>query len=117
MARTKDDIAGMMAGAGLISSIFPALQKAVLERGGTAEDLHRLTKEEGRDIVGRMADVIVGHAIPPHGGKVIGQLRLSVVDHTASVGGKAEAGGYDYVNPNLTDAHFPHLREGRGEDG
>ncbi len=44
-------------------------------------------------------------------GTIVASLELTV-DHRKSVEEMLQAGGYNYTNENITDAHFPHLREG-----
>ena len=56
----KNDVAGMVGGAGLLTSIFSKLNTAVVRKGGTAEQIHRLTKPEGDTLIEQMADLIVG---------------------------------------------------------
>lgn len=55
----RKDPATIVAGAGLLTGIFTALNDAVEALGGSAEDLHRLTKPEGQDIIKNMAQLIV----------------------------------------------------------
>ncbi len=56
----KNDVAGMVGGAGLLTSIFSKLNTAVAKKGGTAEQLHRLAKPEGDVVIDQMADLIIG---------------------------------------------------------
>ena len=46
-------------GAGLLTSIFSALAKAVEQVGGTEEHIHNLSTPEGEGVVSRLADIIV----------------------------------------------------------
>ncbi len=121
MGRRSKSIAGVVEGAGLISSIFPALVGAVGARGGTAEDIHRLTRPEGAEIIGLMADIIVGAGGPLYqagdnsaNGRVIGTVDLTV-DYGRTVADGFKAGRYNRTNDAITDSHFPHRQVGRVE--
>ncbi|MBU1014925.1 hypothetical protein KKI17_00595 [Patescibacteria group bacterium] len=56
----KRNILDIVRGAGLAAGIWTILGKAVQERGGTDEDFHRLARPEGEDLIGKIADFIVG---------------------------------------------------------
>lgn len=55
----RNDPTNIVAGAGLLTAIFTDLNRLVMERGGSAEDLHRLTKPEGTETLRKIADLIV----------------------------------------------------------
>ena len=56
---SKLDKSMIVAGAGLVASIFTALTKKVREKGGTDEDIHRLVRPDGEEILDKVADLIV----------------------------------------------------------
>lgn len=59
MAR-KDPVK-IIAGAGWIMSFITDFHALVLEHGGSAEDLHRLVKPEGRDLMKNMVQMVVAY--------------------------------------------------------
>lgn len=93
---------------------YKDLTNEVVNLGGGDDEMNRIHND--RNLRRQIAELIVPQSIPAHGGKVIGQLRLSLVDHTASVGDLAAAGRYSFVSPHITDANFSHLRKGRERD-
>lgn len=56
----RNDVAGIVSGAGLLTSIFTFLTEEVKKRGGIDDDIHRLTRPDGRATIEAMADLIVG---------------------------------------------------------
>lgn len=76
----KNDPGDLVAGAGLLTGIFTALRDEVTKRGGTSDDIHRLTRPEGRDTIVKMAELIAGE-----NGEGIYELE---VDYGGSVGAK-----------------------------
>src|SRR5579862_1878815 len=54
----KNDPAGLVAGAGLLTGIFTKLNAEVMALGGTGEELHRLTTPAGNEIIRQMAKLI-----------------------------------------------------------
>lgn len=62
----KNDPANIVAGAGLLTGIFTKLNAEVMALGGTAEDIHRLTKPEGSGTIRRVAELIVGYKGPSY---------------------------------------------------
>jgi len=57
--RSEKEVSAIVSGAGLISSVWTALEAAVREHGGNDRDLHRLSKPEGKDAITEMAQAIV----------------------------------------------------------
>lgn len=57
----RKDPAKIIAGAGWIMSFITDFHALVLELGGTAEDLHRLVKPEGRALLKNMAQMVVAY--------------------------------------------------------
>ncbi len=55
----KKDVSAIVSGAGLLTAIWTELVNAVRERGGTDEDIHRLSTPAGRETVDKMADCVV----------------------------------------------------------
>jgi hypothetical protein len=55
---SKLDKSIIVAGAGLVASIFTTLVKKVREKGGTDEDIHRLSTPDGESILEEIADII-----------------------------------------------------------
>lgn len=57
----KKDVSAIVSGAGLIASVWTEIVKAVRERSGTDEDIHRLATPAGGKLIGNFADLIVSH--------------------------------------------------------
>lgn len=113
----KRDVAGIVAGAGLLAGIFTEFAQAVYDRGGTTEDIHRLATPEGRVIIGQWADLTVSkptacNALSQRAGLTVSKplacnaFNLSV-DYSRSLVEVVLAGNYRDVNPKITDENFP----------
>jgi len=100
MSHAKNLVSGM----GVAMNIVTSLVKEVKRRGGTDEDIHRLTKPEGEEIVAEMAKAVVSHGRPTYS---------VVVDYTKTLAEMVSAGEYDYVSSDITTDHFPI--EGKGQ--
>ena len=103
---SKLDKSMIVAGAGLVASIFTALTKKVREKGGTDEDIHCLARPDGEEILDKIADLIVA---------VKRQVFKVLVDHTESLQEMIKAGQYDWVNDDITNDHFPIKGSGQEE--
>ena len=51
-------------GAGLLAGVWTEFVRAVYEKGGCADDLHRLSRPEGRQTIDGMAELIIQSADP-----------------------------------------------------
>jgi hypothetical protein len=127
----RKDPAAIVAGAGLLTGIFTALNDAVEEIGGSDEDLHRLTKPEGGDVIKAMAQLIVAANDQLHLSKIrvqflpredcvssrlLSLLTRAGLETAYDVVTKTEAEIYR-LNPNIEDRDFQELRvalESRG---
>ena len=105
----KKDVSAMVSGAGLITAIFTDLVQAVRARGGSDEDIHRLATPDGKHLVEKFADLIVGVA------KKAGDLLTVTVDYSRSLAQMIAAGKYDWVNDDITEKHFPMKGNGKVE--
>ena len=104
----KRDVSAIVSGAGLLTSIFTELVDAVRERGGTDEDIHRLATPQGKELIGKIADVIVGKS------QSVGEVYPVTINYDLSLKGMVRVGGYDWVNDNIIDKNFPVTGEGQG---
>ncbi len=95
---SKLDKSVIVAGAGLVASIFTLLVKKVYEVGGTDEDVHRLATPGGEAILSKVADLIV---------TTKRQAFKVLVDCTKSLAEMVSAGKYNWVNNDITQDHFP----------
>ena len=95
---SKKDISSIVSGAGLLASVWTELMAQVQKLGGTDDDIHRLTRPEGRETIVKMAEVIVGNTA---------EVFQIVVDHSQTLADMITAGKYDWVNPDITQDHFP----------
>lgn len=57
---SKKNASSVVAGAGFVADLFLRLQKAVANKGGSDEDIYRLVKPEGEEILQKVAETIVG---------------------------------------------------------
>src|SRR3989338_249854 len=95
------NVSAIVSGAGLIAGIGTEIGKAVRERGGTDDDIHRLATPDGASLIGKFADLIVANTKAAVNGFSI------LVDYTQSLAQMIAAGKYDWVNSDITDQHFP----------
>ena len=95
------NVSAIVSGAGLIAGIWTEIFKAVRERGGTDDDIHRLATPDGASLIGKFADLIVANTKAAVNGFPI------LVDYTHSLAQMIAAGKYDSVNSNITDKHPP----------
>jgi len=100
---TKSDI---VSGMGLAMSIVTNLVSKVKKAGGTDEDIHRLVRPDGEEILDKVADLIV---------TVKRQVFKVVVDYAKSLEEMIEVGKYDNVNSDITSDHFPVTGTGQKE--
>ena len=105
MAKKPSDI---VSGMGLATSIIDGLMKAVEKAGGTNEDIHYLATPEGEAVLEQVAGTIVGRRFQVFKAEV-------VVDCTKSLAEMIEAGKYDLVNEDVTDAYFSVAGSGQEE--
>lgn len=103
---SKLDKSVIVAGAGLVASIFTMLVKKVREAGGTDEDIHRLATPEGENLLAKIADLIVGN---------VRQTFRVLVDYSKSLAEMIQAGHYDWKNDDITQDHFPIKGSGQQE--
>ena len=101
---SKLDRSQIVAGAGLVASIFTALVKKVREQGGTDEDIHRLARPDGEEVLAEVARVIVGSAC---------QTFKILVDYGKSLQEMIAAGNYDWVDGDITAEDFPTQGSGQ----
>lgn len=97
----------IVSGAGLLTTIFTLLASEVAKQGGNEEDIHRLTTPEGARIMEEIAGLVVKAGYPQKRNFDI------VVDYDQSLKEMIKAGGYDYIDNDITAEHFPV--EGEGE--
>lgn len=103
---SKLDRSAIVAGAGLVASIFTTLVKKVREQGGTDEDIHRLATPDGEKILDEFIKLIVGGTR---------QTFKVLVDYTKTLAEMIKAGQYDWVNENITQDHFSVHGSGQKE--
>lgn len=103
---SKLDKSMIIAGAGLVASIFTMLVKKVREAGGTDEDIHRLATPDGEDILNKVAEMIVS---------ANRQTFKIMVDYGKTLAEMVAAGKYDWVDSDITAEHFPVQGEGKKE--
>jgi hypothetical protein len=106
MARQRSDIMNV---AGLLMNIIIGLVKTVQDKGGTDDDIRRLASEEGRDLLGKIADLII------EAGRKARDIFQLAVDYGRKLEDAIAAGHYDWVNENITEANFPLGTEERGK--
>ena len=95
------NVSAIVSGAGLVAGIWTEIVKAVRERGGTDDDIHRLATPDGAPLIGKFADLIVSNTKAAVNGFSI------LVDYTHSLAQMIAAGKYDSVNSDITEKNFP----------
>ena len=95
------NVSAIVSGAGLVAGVWTEINKAVRERGGTDDDIHRLATPDGASLIGKFADLIVANT------KAAVNDFSILVDYTHSLAQMIAAGKYDWVNSDITDQHFP----------
>ena len=96
---SKRDVALIVRGAGLLTSIFSALVTAVQKRGGTEEQIHALATPEGETALAKIADIIAGKTAEVTAAVQVAWSTL----FTWLVG----LGRFTYVNLAITAENFP----------
>lgn len=117
MARSTKEIEALIGGAGVLTGFWDRLVKEVRDRGGSAQDLHRLVTDDGRETIGQMADLIVAAGQPQ---VAVSDPYAVIVDHGRTLPAAIDAGNYDWKNdayqglawndwaaPDGTTEHFP----------
>ncbi len=103
---SKKDVSAIVSGAGLLTSIFSALVEEVKKRGGNDESIHRLSRPEGRELISKMAELIVGNPIIDGYPIEVGSTTIKDL---------VKQGRYDWSNSDVKDDHFnvdvPHQAE------
>ncbi len=99
MSRKRSEFLGAF---GKMFEIVKKIVDAVLEKGGTDEDLERILKEP--ELAQKMAELVVGPRKSAY--KV-------TVDYAQSLAEMIKAGKYDWVNSDITAEHFPIQGKGK----
>ncbi len=105
MVKTRKDVSIIVIDDGITAYVWRRLAEAVSERGGTAEHIHSLASDE--TLIGNIADLIVGRNI-----NLQRVFRLKI-DYNLSLGAMINRGSYNWVHPDITEAHFPIEGEGK----
>ena len=87
--------------------VLEKLANAVLDAGGTDDDVRRIETEEG--LAEKLAKVVVD------GKKAIQNIFRVTVDYSRSLAEMIAAGKYDWSNSGITADHFPVKGEGVSE--
>jgi hypothetical protein len=94
---------------GKMWEIVKLIVNAVLDAGGSDEDMERLQKDP--ELVKKIVALIVNQA------KSVASAFTVVVDYTKSLADMIKAGGYDWKNSDITADHFPVVGSGQAEVG
>lgn len=105
----RKDVSAIVSGAGLAADVWTKLVKAVRERGGTDEDIHRLATDDGGTVIAKFADLIV-----EIGDQAKNVFRVTV-DYGMSVEELVRLGKYDSANPDINSQNFRTDRRGKTE--
>jgi len=92
---------------GTAFEIWKAITDAVLERGGSDDDIRRILTSE--DLLATIANAIVEEGKKPAG------TFYFTVNYDLSVEDMVRAGKYDYAAPAITSDHFRITRRGKSE--
>lgn len=109
MSKTKTQASQMVRGAGMAADVWRKLDEAVKARGGSDDDLHRLARPEGDDVIGMFADHLVKLGAAQRNTYPV------TVDYGRSLKSMIEDGKYDYVNEHIKPANFPVTGEGESK--
>jgi hypothetical protein len=104
MAKPKSEF---LKGAGKMWAIMQVIVNAVLEMGGSDEDLHRLLNDNS--LVKQIAELIVS------GKKAVAKTYNVMVDYSMSLADMIKAGKYDWSNDDITDKRFSFQGTGQHE--
>lgn len=84
-----------------VGEVLKVLREAVQDAGGTDEDLLCLRdKRAKRETLRQIAELIVGKSVS-------GDIYPVTVNYDLSFKGMVRAGGYDWVNSDITQKNFP----------
>ena len=105
----KKDVSDIVSGAGFVAHLVNDLVAAVYERGGTDNDIHRLVTPDGKETLGKIADLVVRRRSYPVEGEVF-TLTLDAdapgCDPLAMVCGDGyNPAGWKYTGEKLTGVH------------
>ncbi|MFA5386172.1 MAG: hypothetical protein WC297_00610 [Candidatus Paceibacterota bacterium] len=106
----KKDIDGLIGGMGVATSLISSLLEEVKRIGGTAEDVHRLVKPEGRQTITEMAKLVVFSSID-------GNIKIKLdVNYDQSLIEAVKEGKYDdCFTYDLSLKNFPNHQSGQKE--
>ena len=107
ISMSKKNISLLVSAAGWISGLVEKLVSALRERGITDEEIHALVTETGKELIGKIADVIAEFVKQTK--KVVYTI---LVDYAVSVEELLKLGKYDWSNSDITSEHFPTKRTG-----
>jgi hypothetical protein len=105
--RSREEISAIVSGAGLLTSFWTELEKAVRKLGGSDEDIYRLIKPEGGKIIEQIATLIVEDAKTG--------IYTVVVNYDQNIKEMIKAGNYDWENYDINDKNFPVVGVGQEE--
>lgn len=105
----RKDFSLLLSAAGWIASLVEKIIAVLRERGITDEDIHAMVKEEGKELVDKIADAIAGAV------KQIRRTYAILVDFGMSIEELLKLGKYDWSNSDITSEHFPTKHVGKVE--
>lgn len=100
----------VVSGMGVAMSLVQTLVASVKKAGGSDKDIHRLTTPEANGVWDKIANLVI-----EAGKKVKEEFKVLLVDYGRSVKNRVESGKYDYVNPDITEEHFPVSKDEVGK--
>jgi hypothetical protein len=103
----KKDPSDIVSGAGMLTSIFTKLNKAVTTAGGKPEDIHRLATDEGDALLAQFAELLVV--------RQVGDKYLITVNYGKQLKTLIVDGGYDWVNDSYEGLTWGDWKEPNGE--
>ena len=105
----KKDVEAIVSASGMMSEVWWKLVKAVKERGGSAENIHRLATPAGDELINKFAELVVGVA------PAAASTFKVIVDYDKSLKDMISAGKYDQIGSDVTEKHFPISGNGKAE--
>jgi hypothetical protein len=100
---TKSQVVSWM---GVSLGLVQGLLEEVQQLGGGDEDIRKLVKPEGRVLLAKFAQMVVG---------VVCQTFKVMIDYSRDLSQMVAAGNYNWANSDITADHFPVNGVGRQE--
>ncbi|MGD0977252.1 MAG: hypothetical protein ABR875_03095 [Minisyncoccia bacterium] len=103
----KNNPSSVVSGAGFLTAVWTEFMSVAQKLGVTDEQIHELSKPEGRDKIAKIAEAMA---------KAIASITAGIfsilLDYSLPLSDMITAGKYDWVNSDITAKHFPLDKSG-----